>query len=698
MDESVAASQDCGLRSKAEKELKKLWQTLGFAGAIGFLCIAEVQAQEEGERFDLGAIEIVEVEAERLNGWNDPMQPSVSSEDIRRFERKDLAEAVSLLPGVEVQNIGGRSERLVYVRGFNSRQVPLFIDGIPVYVPYDGNIDLSRFTTFDIAEVSVTKGFTSMLYGANTLGGSINAITRKPEAEIEAEAGLGARFDRDHDFSGHEAFFNAGTNQGRWYAQVGASSYERKFFTLSDDFRPVASEDGERRDNSETQDKKISLRLGLTPGETSEYALSYYRQMGEKQTPSYAGDNPDVRTRYWQWPEYDKESLYFNTRHNWGEDFSSRLRLYYDKFDNTLRSFDDDSFTTQARPYAFNSVYDDYAWGSSLELGTERIASHDLRLAMHYKVDVHRESDGGSAPQERYEDRMSSIGVEDRVTIGRSLTLIAGASYDQLRGEQADNIEDDTVASFALSSESASNGQLGILYSFSDSVSGRLSVAKRTRFPTIKDRYSFRLGSAIPNPDLAPEEGVNYEIGLNGQGFLGRHSRFDWGAAAFYGDLSESIESVEIDASACTSSPCSQLQNLGETTMQGFEGQLTVSIAEVWEYHFNYSYLDRDNNASPNIKPLDTPQHSAFTYLSYRPADNWHLTASARYNSERYSSTEGDRVAKGFVVSQVKAAWQLSPHWQAEFGVANLADRLYAYEEGFYESGRSYFVNVRWKY
>ncbi|MGZ4958469.1 MAG: hypothetical protein ACXV7J_04390 [Methylomonas sp.] len=38
-----------------------------------------------------------------------------------------------------------RNERLIYLRGFNSRQVPLFMVGIPVYVPYDGNVDLNRF-------------------------------------------------------------------------------------------------------------------------------------------------------------------------------------------------------------------------------------------------------------------------------------------------------------------------------------------------------------------------------------------------------------------------------------------------------------------------------------------------------------------------------------------------------------------------
>lgn len=44
-------------------------------------------------------------------------------------------------------------------------QVPVFIDGVPVYVPYDGYVDMGRFTTVDLAQVSVSKGFASILYG-----------------------------------------------------------------------------------------------------------------------------------------------------------------------------------------------------------------------------------------------------------------------------------------------------------------------------------------------------------------------------------------------------------------------------------------------------------------------------------------------------------------------------------------------------
>ncbi|MEZ4908300.1 MAG: Plug domain-containing protein [Saprospiraceae bacterium] len=40
---------------------------------------------------------------------------------------------------------GSRNENTVYLRGFDIRSIPIFIDGIPVYIPYDGYVYFGRF-------------------------------------------------------------------------------------------------------------------------------------------------------------------------------------------------------------------------------------------------------------------------------------------------------------------------------------------------------------------------------------------------------------------------------------------------------------------------------------------------------------------------------------------------------------------------
>lgn len=677
--------------------LAKCWGVVALAAANPLL--AAESAQQVGA-FDLGKIEVVEVTGERdTDNWIEPMNPAIGIEDIQLFDRQNVAEAVSLLPGVTVQNAGARNERLIFVRGFNSRQVPLFMDGISVYVPYDGNIDLARMTTADIAEVSVTKGFTSMLYGANTLGGSINVISRRPTREFEFDAGSSLGFDRGGDQNSGNAYLNTGTNQGLWYAQFGASYYDQDYFKLPSGFDATPAEDGGRRDNSSYRDAKGSLKLGWTPSDTDEYALGYQNQQSEKDTPPYAGDAPGVKPRFWQWPEYDKESWYFIGRNGFGNQHYARVRLYYDSFKNSLSSYDDGSFTTQDLPFAFNSNYDDYSWGSSLELGTEALVGHDLRAALSYKDDVHREVDDLDAPRERYEDEWYSAGVEDRYSVKDDWTLLAGVSYDQLEGQQADDIESGADAQFELASESAVNAQAGVLHEFSDTMTGRFSYSHRSRFPTIKDRYSFRLGSAIPNPDLDTETANNFELGLEGNaGALAQHATLSWGGAVFYSEIDDAIESVTIDSGLCSRPPCSQLQNIGKQTNQGIEAVLTADFGQRWRAHVNYTYLDKDNESNSTIKPLDVPAHTLFSYISFMPQTNWELLAYVEYGGQRYSSTAGDRIAESFAIGTLKAVWRPQPGLQLEGSLRNVTDESYAYEEGFYEAGRSGLVTVRWQY
>lgn len=136
----------------------------------------------EPRPFELGEVLVT---ADSISGA-EAMSGRITPADIRKFERTDLADALRLSPGVVTNNNGPRNEAGVYVRGFDLRQTPVFIDGIPVYVPYDGYVDLRRFTTFDVAGVSISKGFSSTTYGPNTLGGAINVVTRRPEQPFEA--------------------------------------------------------------------------------------------------------------------------------------------------------------------------------------------------------------------------------------------------------------------------------------------------------------------------------------------------------------------------------------------------------------------------------------------------------------------------------------------------------------------------------
>ncbi|MCC6203187.1 MAG: TonB-dependent receptor [Gammaproteobacteria bacterium] len=673
------------------------WHRATVTGSAILAAMLTGLAANAAERFDLGAIENIEVkgEASQQGDWLGAFDARIGDKDIERFDRRNVSDALNLIPGTSIQNEGGRSERLLFVRGFNSRQVPLYIDGIPVYVPYDGNVDLSRFGTFDIAEIAVTKSLTPMLFGANTLGGSVNLISRRPMDKFEAVATTGVTLDDSFDLASYRASANLATNQGTWYAQIGGSIAEQDHFRLPGSFAPTAIENGKRRENAATNDYKVSFKLGITPNETDEYVVSYYNQMGDKQTPPYAGTNAGVRPRYWRWPEWDKQGVYLQTNTAVARHAYVRLRAFYDTYGNTLRAFDDATYTTQDRNFAFNSVYDDYTYGAGIESGTTAYGQHDLRAAFHYKRDVHREVDDDGIPEERYIDDLFTFALEDTITLGDRLRLIAGLGYSAQRGVEANFYDTNLLVLQSLpeSKESAWNIQGGLLYRSANAGEWHLSVARRTRFASIKDRYSFRLGSALPNPDLLPEDAVHVELGVTAARGI-----FSYGGNLFYSELDDAMENVTIAPTACSRPPCIQMQNIGGQRHLGFELLGTVAFSERGELHANYTFLDRDNTTANNIFLINVPRHKLFTYLRYEPWQQWEIVASAGYESRRYSSTVGDRIAHGFVVGNLKASYRFNDHFVGEVAIDNLGNKLYAYEEGFFEPGRTWNVTLRWTY
>jgi len=168
---------------------------------------------------------------------------------------------------------------------------------------------------------------------------------------------------------------NVGSNQGLWYVQAGASLIESDFFRLSSDFTPTATENGGRRENSDRRDEKLSLKIGLTPNATDEYTLSYYQQDGEKGQPPSADP---AAARFWRWPYWDKESLYFISNTALGATESVKVRLYHDEYDNAVYSYTDETYTrlkTSGRGSvgpAGKSIYNDRTIGGSVELRSTR--------------------------------------------------------------------------------------------------------------------------------------------------------------------------------------------------------------------------------------------------------------------------------------------------------------------------------------
>ncbi|WP_420149027.1 TonB-dependent receptor plug domain-containing protein [Spirosoma sp.] len=638
----------------------------------------QIDTSGAGRIFSLGEVTVLG------RRGSDSINSALSSR-IEAFNRLDVGRALNLLPGVTLSSVGARNETMVYVRGFDLRQVPVFIDGIPVYVPYDGYVDLGRFTTFDLAEVNVAKGFSSVTYGPNTLGGAINLVSRRPQKKLEFDGRAGLLSGQ-----GHRLNLNIGTNLGKFYIQGSASQLKQETFPLSADFVAQPQEDGGDRANAYRNDRKYSLKVGFTPNATDEYTVSYINQHGSKGTPPYVGSDSRQVARFWQWPYWDKESWYFISRTALSSSSYLKVRLFYDKFKNLLSAFDNNTYTTQTRGSSFNSYYNDDTKGGSIEYDNRLATAHNLKASFHYKQDRHRENNAGE-PVRTFIDQTLSVGVEEVWTLSNRWSLVPGVSYNSRQSLRAENYESatKTISSFPGNNSDALNAQIGLFYSPATQRQLSLTVAKKTRFATVKDRYSYRMGAAIPNPDLKAESALHVEAAYAEQISLGRPGRFlAVQASAFYSSLTDAIQQVNNVQPGVY-----QFQNTGRAEFYGGDVSLNVPVSMAFQTGAQYSYIHRENLSNPELKFVDVPDHKVLVYAQAQIIRRIALIGSVEYNSDRYSTSYGTQAAS-FVVANAKVSVRLQRYVSLEGGINNIFDRNYALAEGFPEPGRNYFVNL----
>jgi iron complex outermembrane receptor protein len=209
--------------------------TLAVVGA-SVVAAAAVQAANPDP---VPQLEEVTVTATAINGDGSSLGgTSIPRQDMLKFNRDTLDTAIELAPGASVSTVGARNETDVWIRGFDRWRVPLYQDGIPVYLPVDDRIDFSRFSTVDISQVQVSKGFASVIDGPGAMGGSINLVSRIAKKPLDLDMRAGEQFDSTGSPEATITDFFLGTRQSEWFAQASGSYDRQTHFRLSDDFTP----------------------------------------------------------------------------------------------------------------------------------------------------------------------------------------------------------------------------------------------------------------------------------------------------------------------------------------------------------------------------------------------------------------------------------------------------------------------------
>jgi iron complex outermembrane receptor protein len=100
----------------------------------------------------------------------------------------DIVMMLNEMGGLRVQatspSIGAASVR---IQGMRGRYTRFLSDGLPLFGQEVGGLGLLQIPPTDLARVEVIKGVASALYGAGALGGVVNLIARRPDAQPAGE-------------------------------------------------------------------------------------------------------------------------------------------------------------------------------------------------------------------------------------------------------------------------------------------------------------------------------------------------------------------------------------------------------------------------------------------------------------------------------------------------------------------------------
>ena len=734
------------------------WNAEQFRNQVSVLqrAVDTILKEDPNRPFHLGLTE-VNVSANVSPLAPSPISPVVSSIDETEMANQNatrVSQALTYLPGVEIQHLAmNRNEAGIMVRGFSTRgQVPLYLDGIPIYVPYDGYVDLNRFLTGNLAEVQVAKGYTSPLMGPNGLGGSINLVTQEPIKKYEAEALMGTG-------SGNALLssLNLGTRWSHFFAQGTVDWLQNDYTPLPGD-APVLHYAklpditmSDEQNGSYSQDARYTGRFGYTPKGQDEYVFSFINQKGEKGVPLYAGNNTNATyNNFWEWPYWNKTSYYFLSNTGLGAASSIKFRAFYDQFQNQINMYSNDTYSVMNTKNAEHSFYDDHTDGFSTEFTSRLVPRNALSGSFFFKDDTHREHGiyPGMSPYPLVEpdlvDRAQqySIGAQDLLTLTSRLHATAGFSADHLDGLQGQSYNSKLtglVPFTCLASPSNTsfagctahvwnfNPQASASYALTEADSLFLTFADRSRFPMLKDIYSASMGSGLPNPNLQPEHSYNWNLGYS-RTFASKKTFVK--VEFFHDNVHDAIESVYVTDPGgttpatryCPNSKitgyCTTMVNIGNEIHEGVEFEVHSTPISRLTVDASYSYLNRnldyDFVGFPNVSTVNT----SVQVLPTLPRNKFVGTASVRLPHQILALVTG-RYEGGLTVQDTTYP-STSPLYQPygesfgtmdlgvvapirygmslQAGLKNVFDQYYYYTAGYPELGRNWYFNVRYRF
>jgi iron complex outermembrane receptor protein len=241
-----------------------------------------------------------------------------------------------------------------------------------------------------------------------------------------------------------------------------------------------------------------------------------------------------------------------------------------------------------------------------------------------------------------------------------------------------------------LASDDALSPQAALIYTLDSNSKVRVSASQKTYMPSMKDRYSRKLGTSVPNVDLESEMATHLEIG---------YTRVDGGLSSginvYYTKVKDAIQSVPWDQNISLE----QNQNVGTFEHKGVELDLKYTLKQT-EVGGNYSYVNIEDTKNTDVKMVDVPKHQVFAYATQELGAGFMVYANMKFRKGAYENKmDGTYVTSPtFTTYDLKVLYKPLKDLNAELGVKNLTDKLVRYDIAYPMAGREFFASLEYKF
>ncbi|MFA5032727.1 MAG: TonB-dependent receptor [bacterium] len=623
------------------------------------------------EKYPLYKMEEVVVTATRIRNslYNLPTNVTLITRDmIVHSNARTVAEAIEYAFGVtEVGNQGTRGAvRNVRIRGGATNQVLVMIDGQSLNDVALGVADLDEIPTDYVERIEIIRGPTSVLYGANALGGVVNIITKNTESAADFQISGGSFFTQKYSA-------NISMKQNKRRALFIISR------DVSDGWRKNSDYGGNdffgKFGNDFEQFGKLGFRFI--------YHNSEFGVPGQNTTPIYEYDgsqekeaqSPDARqTRQNEQGQLEYENNIGNTvlQVKTYSNITNKRYEYPTGFTDALTKTH--IYGTEVQ---INTVYD-VILGAGVH--RDECARKDLTVSPA-KIDI----DESTTNRSVFLQKISSIG---------KISTILGVHYDKhsVFGEET-------------------NPHASIVCHLLDNLKFSANVGSAFRSPTFEDLYSpysswsagptWMAGDTKGNTDLKPEKSWGYDIGLE---FRIRNIMLSQ-ITLFKNDITNLIQWAEVD-------PAPNYEkwrpsNVGKAYNQGVELKITQWILPNLEHSLQYNCLENKGKKEGQDDYKTLPYTIPFK-LNYMVnyANNAGLGVNINTNFTEQVIWEDDFGAKDTLRSytlvdtrigqKVHIKNQKSDNRMPEFFfiVKNIFDIRYQTRKGYPLAGRNFSIGA----